>query len=211
MSYPLVIKNFITEEENNYFLNWIEENKSSYDQHISSEDYWSKRCIYYSSIREEEVREKLIKLIVSIRSVVEKTSISDQKLFIEYPQFVKWENKVELTPHADNIEQDGVTPNASPWRSHGSVLYFNSSFVGGELYYPNLNIEVKPEPGMLVVHPADLKFTHGVRKVESGVRQTLSVFLTYDPYAAPVYNDNDWIFYLTVPTVLLWDNKSSEI
>jgi predicted 2-oxoglutarate/Fe(II)-dependent dioxygenase YbiX len=189
MTYPLVIKNFITKEENDYFLNWIEENNFLYDQHTSSVEYWSKRCIYYNSIRDEVIKTKLVNLIVSIKNVVEENSISDQKLFVEYPQFVKWENGVELPPHADNIEPDGITPNATPWRSHGCVLYFNSSFDGGELYYPNLNIEVKPEAGMLVAHPAGLKFLHGVKKVESGTRQTMSTFFTYDENFRNVHRD----------------------
>lgn len=189
MSYPLVIRNFISEEENNYFLNWIEKNKVLYDQHTSSVEYWSKRCIYYNSIQDEVIKTKLVNLIVSIKNIVEKISISEQKLFVEYPQFVKWENRVELPPHADNIEPDGITPNATPWRSHGCVLYFNSSFDGGELHYPNLNIEVKPEAGMLVVHPADLKFLHGVKKVESGIRQTMSTFFTYDENIQNIHKD----------------------
>jgi predicted 2-oxoglutarate/Fe(II)-dependent dioxygenase YbiX len=100
-------------------------------------------------------------------------------LYSEYPQIVRWREGDEMTPHADNMEQDG-TENSSPWRAFGGVLYLNSDFCGGKIYYPNLGIEVTPKPGMIVLHPAGIKYTHGVSKITKGKRYTVSTFFTYE-------------------------------
>lgn len=179
MTFPLVIKNFLSEEENSLLLDYSLNNQELYDQHISSIDFWNKRCIYWHSISDPTISSLLKKKCLQIREEILKID-GNLNLRCEYPQFVKWEKGWELTPHADNIEQDGVSPNATPWRSHGSVMYLNDDYDGGEIFYPNLDIEVTPEAGMLAIHRADIVYTHGVKQVTNGVRHTVSTFLTYD-------------------------------
>ena len=58
----------------------------------------------------------------------------------------------------DHVEEHG----------HGSrvqwvaVYYIDAPHGSGELYFPDINVSIKPKTGMLVIHPADL--VHGVRK-----------------------------------------------
>lgn len=59
---------------------------------------------------------------------------------------------------------------------YGVILYF-SNCEGGEVYYPNLNIEYKPEPGDLLIHSSDEKHTHGVKEVKSGIRYIYPNFI----------------------------------
>jgi hypothetical protein len=61
--------------------------------------------------------------------------------------------------------------------AHGIVLYLNDDFVGGELFYPNLNLELKPKKGMLVIHSAQSKYAHGVAEVISGIRYGITLFV----------------------------------
>ena len=63
---------------------------------------------------------------------------------------------------------------------NGAIIYLNSDFEGGELYYPNLDIVVKPEPGLLAIHPGTLKYLHGVKPVIGNTRYTLTSFFKYD-------------------------------
>jgi hypothetical protein len=55
------------------------------------------------------------------------------------------------------------------------LLYLNDCFNGGEIYYPDFNLEYKPEAGDLIIHHATIK--HGVRKVIEGVRYAYPTFL----------------------------------
>lgn len=59
---------------------------------------------------------------------------------------------------------------------YGVIGYFGE-FEGGEVFYPQLNnLEVKVEPGDLVIHGATSKWAHGVKEVTSGYRLAFSNF-----------------------------------
>jgi predicted 2-oxoglutarate/Fe(II)-dependent dioxygenase YbiX len=54
-----------------------------------------------------------------------------------------------------------------------SVVYFlNDDFEGGELYFPVLDLLIKPQTGTLVCFPSDHHFVHGVKPVTVGHRYT---------------------------------------
>lgn len=59
--------------------------------------------------------------------------------------------------------------------SWGACIYFGD-FTGGEIYYPNQEIEIPVQPGDLVIHCALKCHEHGVREVKSGTRYTYSNF-----------------------------------
>lgn len=59
----------------------------------------------------------------------------------------------------------------------GMAVYFGD-FTGGETFYPDLDIEIAPKPGDLIIHGATEKWKHGVREVTSGVRFAYSNFAT---------------------------------
>jgi hypothetical protein len=58
-------------------------------------------------------------------------------------------------------------------KKYGIVVYFNE-FEGGEIYYPNQDIEYKPNPGDLIIHSAEEHCLHGVRPVKSDIRYSMS-------------------------------------
>ena len=179
--FPIVEEGFLTPQANKILLDWIKQNEYLFDQHESSIEYWSGKCINYNNPHiPEDIKHILKQICLGMRKFISLNAQGENYLYSEYPQIVRWKEGREMTPHADNIEQDNVTPNSSPWRSFGGVLYLNSDFEGGNLYYPNLGIQVSPRPGMIVLHPADIKYTHGVSKITRGKRFTISVFFTYD-------------------------------
>jgi predicted 2-oxoglutarate/Fe(II)-dependent dioxygenase YbiX len=67
-------------------------------------------------------------------------------------------------------------PNPFPDYDINSLFYYNDDFDGGELYYPQHGITVKPEPGLAVLHPGDINYLHGVKIVTSGERFTTPAF-----------------------------------
>jgi hypothetical protein len=60
---------------------------------------------------------------------------------------------------------------------YGAVLYLNDNYDGGQIYYPNVGIEIKPSAGSLVVHPSNKKYSHGVKAVKNGIRYCTTTFL----------------------------------
>lgn len=61
---------------------------------------------------------------------------------------------------------------------YGVVLYLNKEYEGGNIFYPNVNVEFKPEAFSLVLHPAHEAYRHGVKEVTSGTRYSMTAFLT---------------------------------
>jgi predicted 2-oxoglutarate/Fe(II)-dependent dioxygenase YbiX len=59
-----------------------------------------------------------------------------------------------------------------------SVVYFlNDDFAGGELVFPGLGLDIKPQAGTLVCFPSDHNFIHGVSAVKSGHRYTVVTWM----------------------------------
>lgn len=93
------------------------------------------------------------------------------------PCLIRWFGGIEQQPHADKQLNDG-SPNPFPTYDINSLFYYNDDFEGGELYYPQHDIVVKPKPGLAVLHPGDFYYMHGVKPVTSGERYTTPAFFS---------------------------------
>ena len=72
----------------------------------------------------------------------------------------RMQSEVELKAHTD---QD-----TDPSIRYATIIYLNDDYAGGELFFSEKNLELRPKPGTLVVFPGTKEFNHGVRHVESG-------------------------------------------
>lgn len=93
------------------------------------------------------------------------------------PVIMKWRPGTEQRPHADKQLNDGQ-PNAFPSYDLNSLFYYNDDFEGGDLFYPDHDIVIRPCPGLAVLHPGDINYLHGVTMVTSGYRYTTPSFYT---------------------------------
>jgi predicted 2-oxoglutarate/Fe(II)-dependent dioxygenase YbiX len=86
--------------------------------------------------------------------------------------------------HADNVERDAAgkwAPNHTPNRTHTAMVYLSewpSDFYGGQLYFPDTGVAVRPRAGLLVAFPSDGNHVHEVSEVTAGKRYALSIWLT---------------------------------
>lgn len=53
-------------------------------------------------------------------------------------------------------------------RQISGILYLNDDFEGGETHFPNQNITIKPEAGMLVLFPSNFVYAHGSNPITDG-------------------------------------------
>lgn len=62
--------------------------------------------------------------------------------------------------------------------AHAAVIYLTDTkdYDGGELRYPKLGFEIKPERGSIAIHPREPEYTHGVNLVTRGIRYVLVMF-----------------------------------
>lgn len=96
----------------------------------------------------------------------------------EVPQFLKYDVGGHYKPHIDG-RSIWFAPNGDKiWRKSTDrdlslVLYLNDDFEGGEFLFPDLHIQVKPKPGLLVCFPSDQNYLHGVAPVKEGTRYSI--------------------------------------
>lgn len=178
---PMLVENFLVEEEIKLLLDascncneaFIESSQNM------KEARWRLRAAYTHKIRKynNEAAECMMNIAYKIQDIL-RVIESTNELFVEIPQMSKWfpDDKLD-PPHADNCHPDG-SPNTSPHRSHGAIVYLNEDFDGGELFYPNFDCAIKPKRGMLALHGAGLLFLHGVKKVSRNFRHTMITFAT---------------------------------
>ena len=67
----------------------------------------------------------------------------------------------------------------SIFRDFASVIYLNDDHDGGEIYFPRLNLVVKPGAGMLIGFTGGWHHEYGVTEVTSGHQWTMPAFHTF--------------------------------
>ncbi len=101
----------------------------------------------------------------------------------EIPQVLSYGIGGHYRPHIDGRSL-WIAPNGDKiWRRSTSrdlsiIFYINDEFEGGELIFPNLHIQIRPKPGMMVCFPSDQNYLHGVTPIKSGVRYSIVSWAT---------------------------------
>ena len=104
--------------------------------------------------------------------------VFERKLRANTSHAQKWGIGGFANPHSDNSDFDG-TPNAFEINKYVTLLYLNEDFGGGELFFPDHKLEIKPKKGMLISFPGGHENIHGVKEVTSGERHTMMAFWDY--------------------------------
>ena len=87
----------------------------------------------------------------------------------------KWEPGAYARIHSDNTDAEGNS-GAFTRSRYAGFLYLNDDFEGGLLRFPDKNIEIKPQAGLLAVFDGGFNNMHEVSLIESGVRYTIGSF-----------------------------------
>lgn len=67
---------------------------------------------------------------------------------------------VELKAHTDQ--------HTDPSIRYATIVYINNDYVDGEIFFPNMDISLRPNPGDLLFFPGDDHHNHGVKHVGAG-------------------------------------------
>jgi hypothetical protein len=87
----------------------------------------------------------------------------------------KWEPGAYARKHSDNTDQHGNS-GAFTRSRYAAFLYLNADFEGGILQFPDQNISIVPQIGMLAVFDGGFNNMHEVSLIKSGVRYTIGSF-----------------------------------
>jgi len=91
----------------------------------------------------------------------------------------KWDVGGFANPHSDNSDSHGE-PNAFEINKYVAILYLNGDYDGGELFFPDHNIEFKPTSGSLITFPGGVENIHGVKEILKGTRYTMVSFWDFE-------------------------------
>jgi predicted 2-oxoglutarate/Fe(II)-dependent dioxygenase YbiX len=59
-----------------------------------------------------------------------------------------------------------------------TLIYLNNDYLGGEIYFPDYDVHIKPDSGDLVCFPDTPDFVHGVKPITDGIRYTVPRWFT---------------------------------
>lgn len=90
----------------------------------------------------------------------------------EAMNFVKYENGQHFQEHSDHGFSYIATVSL--------VSYPNDDYDGGELYFPKINLSIKPEAGDIVIFPSTYLFSHRAMPVKSGTKYSIVTMLDYN-------------------------------
>ena len=190
-----VFKNFIDEEDRLSLIEYC-------DKQVTKKH----GKLFYSIPNSEELRHLHLKytkkMFNNITEFYQNKSPIRQQTFPENDYDSTWHPDMEsgkyiasflvhpigsfMYPHVDIVgyvqkEGENVPDHLNKWSGHlSSVIYLNDNYDGGELYFPDHNLEIKPGAGDYITWPGNRWYQHGVKEVKNGVRYTLSTWVRFE-------------------------------
>lgn len=146
------VEEFLTVDEQNYFLNmvdgeWVNTHPGNIVKDLEDE----------SRAKVDAIVDRLNGMFTNIHGFSSITNL--RRLSVD-----------ESMP----LHTDGGDPNDERVIVFGIAIYLNDDFDGGMLFYPDVDITVAPKARSIVIH--DAKLSHGVKKVKSGNRYSITTF-----------------------------------
>jgi hypothetical protein len=179
--YVYRIPNFIEEQDRIAILEYMDQIPESNKQ---------REIDFFEEIGNDHIKELIAKYekksyLEIIGPYMGSLNIRIEKLsWMRRLELVKWNNSKGLDAHRDGHENIPDEPEFSV----SSLIYLNDDFNGGEICFPEYNLEIKPSPGDFIVFPS--YFLHEVKeieKIENGrLRCTIPMFYTFE---ARKYNE----------------------
>ena len=189
-----IIKNFITPEDAQRVIAYINESTSSAVDWLSDgstpnfvyrPDRWYKRRMGLDDLMPNYSPERSISALGEveglIKRIVEESKEAIGKAFNDPDSL--YLNSLWLTKHLvnDSLSLHSDTGSGyNPQFYYSSIIYLNTVDDGGELYFPNVELYVKPSVGDLITFPAHGDLMQHEILVTGQERFTIPMWFTKD-------------------------------
>lgn len=168
----ILIKNMLSQPEIDYLLNFINKSSESdwgkFQSNYQGESIWKNRILVLREL--SWILESDFKILNDMQSRI--ILFSNLILNKEYSMRDGVYNLSRSLPGQGMGVHTDDDHDITKW---GIVVYLNDDYVGGEIFYPDKNIEIKPIKGSMVIHKSTIK--HGVKEVSVGTRYFFTSFL----------------------------------
>lgn len=185
LSNILIMENVISQEGLKHIMDYVKNNKaedlSVFDAKKSNETKKTEWKID-KEVRDtkvvnlnQEMFQNIFELYKNIVTNIINPYYEFEILDSEIPQLLKYEPGGFYKPHIDGeslwTELNGdVVWRKSTDRDLSTLIYLNDDFEGGDFYFPDLKLRIRPEPGLLVCFPSTHHYLHTAEPVVSGER-----------------------------------------
>lgn len=142
----------------------------------TANDFWDDMIVYPATISDPQVITLMAETGRRTREVI-LDRYQPGEIFSDSIMLCRWDAGKELKPHIDNRDTHEYS---TPWRTFSSLVYLNDEFEGGEIFFPRLDLAIKPTRGLLVIFSSGSEHEHGVRAVKAGRRYTMPSWYTDD-------------------------------
>lgn len=159
------IENVLSKEDHEVLLNYVKTAESWQEQP------WLARTIESDSLPKE-----ILEMLNGIFEIVYKKSVDlyDVEINNFYKSalhVVKFVKGFSLGPHVDTLSSEG---------NHiASVYYINDDYVGGEINFPDHELNIKPKANSLIIFPGNENYLHEVRKIVDNDRYSSAMWFQF--------------------------------
>jgi hypothetical protein len=176
----LIEEDFITEEQADYLISTAEfqarakwTNGQVPKEKDDHSNFWEGKSLFVTEMPDLD-RNVLREIEIKARLLYEKTypELRGQVSYSQIHCINRFKSGDSMPVHWDRgpYEENNTV-------LHGVVVYLNDNYEGGEIYYPEKNIAIKPKKFSLVMHPGNEEYKHGVREVINGDRYAVTLFI----------------------------------
>jgi predicted 2-oxoglutarate/Fe(II)-dependent dioxygenase YbiX len=88
----------------------------------------------------------------------------------------KWDVGSSANPHSDNSDFEGNPTEGFENLKYVGILYLNEDYEGGDLFFPEHDISIHPNPGSMYIFSGGVENIHGVTEITSGTRYSIVSF-----------------------------------
>jgi hypothetical protein len=160
-----IVKSFMGEKDSQVLHEYLQMIDDQFKDFGNTE----KEFKFYADIQDSEISE-LINFYG--KRVLEFVRNHYEGPFDEYDQskthIARFEEGHGMHEHFDSTKPNDIA----------TLIYINSNYEGGELFFTDHDVLIKPEPGDLVCFPDTPEFVHGVKPIVGGIRYTIPRWFT---------------------------------
>jgi hypothetical protein len=176
------VNNFITQDEIDTIMSYIDIYKD--DPEFSGGKTLTGRKIYEENVELFDLMQRCADKVYYLiqENYCKKYGIEVRIMPWNPFHIVKWQPEMSSGLHSDCQYPDGSPLIKSNYFKLNitALIYPNDNYKGGEIGWPDYNLEIKPKAGDMVLFPANNSYLHYVKNVESGLRFTLPTWYTFD-------------------------------
>lgn len=187
-----VTKDFITEEDAQAFIDWIDNNIHKFNDYKVQKNpnrlalrfgrdqvFWD--TTHHSTELMDGIEPLARKYFDLVCSKLQELYDDPNKLYVASFWLAKQKAGSFITPHFDAMEE------TNKHFKHSGIIYLNGMESGGDLLFPKLMVSIKPEGRELVTFPSqstvDQEYLHEVLEI-SNDRYSILFWVTEQEYFA---------------------------